>query len=48
MSETKIEENKQARKGTRATARATEASTTTVMRFARTLANEDGAENLAT
>ena len=46
--ETKIEENKQARKGTRATARATEASTTTVMRFARTLANEDGAENLAT
>jgi hypothetical protein len=44
MSETKIEENKQARKGTRAT----EASTTTVMRVARTLANEDGAENLAT
>ena len=51
MSETKIEEIKQALmsgKGIRATARATEASTTTVMRIARTLANEDGAENLAT
>jgi DNA invertase Pin-like site-specific DNA recombinase len=51
MSETKIEEIKQALmsgKGIRETARETGASTTTVMRIARTLANEDGAENLPT
>src|SRR3954452_22784630 len=45
MAESKVEEIKQALmggKGIRATARATGASTTTVMRIARTLANEDG------